>query len=89
MTSRRAFLSTLAGASAGFLMDPERALWIPGKTSTFVIGNGVAAAPAWRVTIAGHWTYENGLWAFWNTDWIAENYCDRVGTLVEYGMEDR
>lgn len=44
--NRRGFLGlTLAGA-AGMLLDPERLLWVPGKTFVFV------KAPVRGVTIA-------------------------------------
>ena len=29
--NRRGFLSLLAGVAAGAVLDPERALWVPGK----------------------------------------------------------
>ncbi len=31
MNSRRGFLSLLGGAAAALVLDPERALWVPGK----------------------------------------------------------
>lgn len=35
--NRRAFLATLAAASTGVLLDPERLAWVPGKTVHFDI----------------------------------------------------
>jgi hypothetical protein len=35
--NRRTFLSLAPAALAGFALDPERALWVPGRTSYFDI----------------------------------------------------
>lgn len=34
--NRRAFLATLASAAAGIALDPERALWVPGRKRIFL-----------------------------------------------------
>lgn len=36
MIGRRGFLTTLAGATAGFVLDPERLLWKPGAKTIFL-----------------------------------------------------
>ena len=35
--NRRAFLGSLSALSAGMLLDTERALWVPGRTTYFDI----------------------------------------------------
>lgn len=34
--NRRAFLNALTAAAAGFVLDPERLLWTPGRKTIFV-----------------------------------------------------
>lgn len=35
--NRRSFLTILAGGAAGFALDPERLLWVPGQRTHFVM----------------------------------------------------
>jgi hypothetical protein len=35
MIGRRGFIGALAAATVGMVLDPERALWVPGRTSYF------------------------------------------------------
>lgn len=35
--NRRNFLKILAGGAAGFALDPERLLWVPGQRTHFVM----------------------------------------------------
>jgi len=34
--NRRRFLATLCAGAAGFALDPERLLWVPGKKTIFL-----------------------------------------------------
>jgi len=62
---RRAFLSTLAAAVAGSVLDPDRLLWVPGRTRYFVMPSSPFASgwatdsdflmPGDIVTIEGIW----------------------------------
>lgn len=40
MIGRRGFLRTLAAAAAGFALDPDLALWVPGKVRVFDMYTG-------------------------------------------------
>lgn len=48
MIGRRGFLSLLAAASAGMVLDPERLLWRPGQKTIFLL-------PVPKV-----WTFQSG-----------------------------
>jgi hypothetical protein len=42
--NRRSFLKCLAGGAAGFALDPERLLWVPGQRTHFVMP-GIESPP--------------------------------------------
>jgi hypothetical protein len=58
--SRRGFFGTLTAAVAGFALDPERLLWVPGQKTIFL--------PAL--------TIYRGRNTFITPDWVTRDVCE-------------
>lgn len=50
---RRAFLGTLSAGLAGMVLDPERALWVPGRRTYHDMGAFVRPPTAWLWRVRG------------------------------------
>ena len=75
--NRRHFLGSLSALSAGMLLDPERALWVPGRKTYFDI---VRPVPAGRIRVSYSYLSGQGSGHF-VTKW--EHVSLDLGSLIE------
>lgn len=52
--NRRAFLRLLAGGVAGFALDPDRLLWVPGQRTHFIMPSDYRHIEGVRSFISSH-----------------------------------
>ena|SRR5688572_15395958 len=72
--NRRSFLGLSAAAAAGFTLDPDLAMWVPGKRTYFDLGPNLGLCPGdWVTYESGRDIFSSGTHDDWNfTTWLAD-----------------